>query len=62
MVVQQQAFTVKDDEWLRVTVTEALGSGRPTVLDVRVDPDERVYPVAKPGAAAAEMFEHDRGG
>ena len=34
----------------------------PDVLDVQVDPDERVYPVAKPGAAAAEMFEHGRGG
>jgi acetolactate synthase I/II/III large subunit len=57
-----QAFTVKDEEWLRVTVTEALRSGRPTVLDVWVDPDERVYPVAKPGAAAAEMLEHGEGG
>ncbi len=56
-----QAFTVKDEEWLKVTVAEALRSGRPTVLDVRVDPDERVYPLAKPGAAAAEMFEHGGG-
>ncbi|HEY0280596.1 MAG TPA: biosynthetic-type acetolactate synthase large subunit [Solirubrobacterales bacterium] len=54
-----QAFTVKDEEWLRVTVAEALRSGRPTVLDVHVDPDERVYPVAKPGAATAEMIEHE---
>ena len=51
-----QAFTVKDEEWLRATVTEALRSGRPTVLDVWVDPDERVYPVSRPGAAAAEML------
>jgi acetolactate synthase I/II/III large subunit len=54
-----QAFTVKDEEWLRATVAEALRSGRPTVLDVRVDPDERVYPVARPGAAAADMLERD---
>jgi acetolactate synthase-1/2/3 large subunit len=52
-----QAFTVKDEEWLRVTVAEALRSGRPTVLDVHVDPDERVYPVTRPGSAAADMLE-----
>jgi acetolactate synthase I/II/III large subunit len=52
-----QAFTVKDEEWLRVTVAEALRSGRPTVLDVHVDPAERVYPVTRPGAAGADMLE-----
>ncbi len=52
-----QAFTVKDEEWLRIAVAEALRSGRPTVLDVHVDPGERLYPVTRPGAPGAEMLE-----
>jgi acetolactate synthase I/II/III large subunit len=40
-----------------VALDDALADDRPSVIDVRVDPRERVYPMIPPGAAAIDCIE-----
>jgi acetolactate synthase-1/2/3 large subunit len=50
-------FTVRSETELDAALQEALACGRAAVLDVHVDPVERIYPMIAPGAAAVDMLE-----
>jgi acetolactate synthase-1/2/3 large subunit len=46
---------VSDKNDLDGTIREALETPGPVVVDVRVTPEENVYPMIAPGAAARDM-------
>jgi acetolactate synthase-1/2/3 large subunit len=51
-------ITVNEEDELRPALQEALGCGRPVVVDVRCDPAEHCYPMIPTGAAAIDMLEY----
>jgi len=53
-------FTVASEAALERAMAEALASGRTAVLDVLVEPDEALYPMIEPGAAAVDVVEYER--
>jgi acetolactate synthase-1/2/3 large subunit len=53
-------FTVTSEAGLHRAFSEALASDRPAVLDVLVAPDEGLYPMIAPGAAAVDVLEYGR--
>ncbi|HET7119747.1 MAG TPA: biosynthetic-type acetolactate synthase large subunit [Solirubrobacterales bacterium] len=50
-------FTVASEAAFDRALAEALASGRPAVIDVLISPDERLYPMIEPGAAAVDVLE-----
>jgi acetolactate synthase-1/2/3 large subunit len=53
-----RAFSVHDEDELRVAFAEALACGETCVLDVKVEEGERLYPMIQPGCAAVDVLEH----
>jgi acetolactate synthase-1/2/3 large subunit len=51
-------MVVTDEGELETALEEALGLGRTTVVDCRVDPAEQVFPMIPAGAAALDMLEY----
>lgn len=52
-----RAYCVTSVEELRATLSEAVASRKPAVLDVRIDSDEKVFPMCPPGADLKEVFD-----
>ena len=52
-----RAYCVTSVEELRVALSEAVASRKPAVLDVRIDSDEKVFPMCPPGADLKEVFD-----
>ncbi len=50
-------FRAEREEEVDVAITAALASGRPAVIDFRVDHEEKVYPMVPAGAASADMID-----
>ena len=53
-----RAFTVRIEGELCAAFGAALACGETCVLDVKVEPGERLYPMIEPGAAAVDVREH----
>ena len=51
-------MTVGEEHELVPALTEALACGRTVVVDVRVDPTEKCFPMIPAGAAALDMLEY----
>ncbi|HLF68494.1 MAG TPA: biosynthetic-type acetolactate synthase large subunit [Gaiellaceae bacterium] len=51
-------LTVEREDELEAALEEALTCGRTAVVDARVDPAERCYPMIPAGAAALDLVEH----
>ena len=49
-------YRIEKEEELEITLREAFHNGRPTLIDVRVNPDECVYPMVPAGAPLSEML------
>ena len=52
-----RAYCVTSLEELRAALSEAVASRKPAVLDVRIDSDEKVFPMCPPGADLKEVFD-----
>ena len=52
-----RAYCVTSVEELRAALSEAVASRNPAVLDVRIDSDEKVFPMCPPGADLKEVFD-----
>ena len=52
-----RAYCVTSVEELRAALSEAVASRKPAVLDVRIDSDEKVFPMCPPGADLKEVFD-----
>lgn len=52
-----RAYCVTRVEELRAALSEAVASRKPAVLDVRIDSDEKVFPMCPPGADLKEVFD-----
>ena len=52
-----RAYCVTNVEELRAALSEAVASRKPAVLDVRIDSDEKVFPMCPPGADLKEVFD-----
>jgi acetolactate synthase-1/2/3 large subunit len=50
-------FTVETEEAFDAALEEALASGRTTVIDAHVDPEEQCFPMIPAGAAALDLVE-----
>ncbi|HEY7002969.1 MAG TPA: biosynthetic-type acetolactate synthase large subunit [Gaiellaceae bacterium] len=50
-------FTVSSEDELEPALEEAIGCGRAAVVDARVDPEEKCFPMIPAGAAALEVIE-----
>ncbi len=50
-------FRADTEAEVDVAITAALASGRPAVIDFRVDHEEKVYPMVPAGAASADMID-----
>ena len=50
-------FRAESEEEVDVAIKAALASGRPAVIDFRVDHEEKVYPMVPAGAASADMID-----
>jgi acetolactate synthase-1/2/3 large subunit len=51
-------FTVASEAAFDRALAEALASGRPAVIDVLISPEEKLYPMIEPGAAAVDVLEY----
>jgi acetolactate synthase-1/2/3 large subunit len=51
-------FTVDTEEAFDSALEEALASGRTTVIDAHVDPEEQCFPMIPAGAAALDLVEY----
>jgi acetolactate synthase-1/2/3 large subunit len=52
-------FTVSSEDELEPALEEALSCGRAAVVDARVDPEEKCFPMIPAGAAASDCIEFD---
>jgi acetolactate synthase-1/2/3 large subunit len=52
-------FTVSSEDELEPALDEALACGRAAVVDARVDPEEKCFPMIPAGAAALDVIEFD---
>jgi acetolactate synthase-1/2/3 large subunit len=52
-------FTVSSEDELEPALEEALACGRAAVVDARVDPEEKCFPMIPAGAAALDVLEFD---
>ena len=52
-------FTVSSEDELEPALEEALTCGRAAVVDARVDPEEKCFPMIPAGAAASDCIEFD---
>ena len=51
------AFEVHTRDEFKKAFSEAMSSGRPTVIDCRIDKDENVYPMVAPGKSISTAFD-----
>ncbi len=49
-------YRVTEEKDVEPVLKEAFANGRPTIVDVRVDPEENVYPMVPAGASLTEML------
>ncbi|NDV21815.1 biosynthetic-type acetolactate synthase large subunit [Desulfovibrio sp. JC022] len=49
-------YRVTEEKDLEPMLKEAFSNGKPTIIDVRVDPQENVYPMVPAGASLTEML------
>ena len=49
-------YRVTEEKDLEPMLKEAFSNGKPTIIDVRVDPEENVYPMVPAGASLTEML------
>jgi len=49
-------YRIEREDEVEETLKEAFRNNRPTLIDVRVDPNECVYPIVPPGAPLKEML------
>ncbi len=49
-------YRIEKEEDVESTLREAFGNGKPTFIDVRVSPEEGVYPMVPAGAPLSEML------
>jgi acetolactate synthase-1/2/3 large subunit len=52
-------FRAETEEQVDEAILGALASGRPAVIDFRVDHEEHVYPMVPAGAASADMIDQE---
>ena len=52
-----KGYRVTTKEELTAALTEAIASGEPALLDVWIDPDEKVFPMVPAGAPIADAFD-----
>lgn len=52
-------ITVDSPDAIEDALKEAIDSGKPSVIDIHVDPDEYVLPMIRPGGKLHEMIEKD---
>jgi acetolactate synthase-1/2/3 large subunit len=52
-------FTVSSEDELEPALEEALACGRAAVVDARVDPEEKCFPMIPAGASALDVLEFD---
>jgi acetolactate synthase-1/2/3 large subunit len=52
-------FTVSSEDELEPALEEALACARTAVVDARVDPEEKCFPMIPAGAAALDVLEFD---
>jgi acetolactate synthase-1/2/3 large subunit len=50
-------FTVESEDQLADALSAAFNAGRSAVVDVRCDPEEKVFPMVPAGAAAMDVME-----
>ena len=50
-------FTVESEDQLEDALNAAFTAGRSAVVDVRCDPEEKVFPMVPAGAAAVDVME-----
>jgi acetolactate synthase I/II/III large subunit len=50
-------FTVESEDQLEETLQAAFNAGRSAVIDIRCDPEEKVFPMVPSGAAAVDTIE-----
>jgi acetolactate synthase-1/2/3 large subunit len=51
------AIRVTDPSEVEPALKKALSSGVPTVIDVVIDEDDKVFPMVSPGASIEEAFD-----
>ncbi|WP_319780150.1 biosynthetic-type acetolactate synthase large subunit [Maridesulfovibrio sp.] len=49
-------YRVTEEKDLEPILKEAFSNGKPTIIDVRVDPEENVYPMVPAGASLTDML------
>lgn len=49
-------YRIEKEDEVETVLREAFKNGRPTLIDVRVNPDECVYPMVPAGAPLSEML------
>jgi acetolactate synthase-1/2/3 large subunit len=49
--------SIGSEHELVLSLRQALGCDRPTVLDVHIDPEEPLFPMIRPGSAAVDVVE-----
>lgn len=49
-------YRVTEEKDLEPMLKEAFSNGKPTIIDVRVDPEENVYPMVPAGASLTDML------
>ncbi|WP_419779204.1 biosynthetic-type acetolactate synthase large subunit [Maridesulfovibrio sp.] len=49
-------YRVTEEKDLEPVLKEAFSNGKPTIIDVRVDPEENVYPMVPAGASLTDML------
>ena len=49
-------YRITEEKDLEPVLREAFSNGKPTIIDVRVDPEENVYPMVPAGASLTDML------
>ncbi|WP_320008720.1 biosynthetic-type acetolactate synthase large subunit [Maridesulfovibrio sp.] len=49
-------YRITEEKDLEPVLKEAFANGKPTIIDVRVDPEENVYPMVPAGASLTDML------
>lgn len=49
-------YRITEEKDLEPVLKEAFSNGKPTIIDVRVDPEENVYPMVPAGASLTDML------
>jgi acetolactate synthase-1/2/3 large subunit len=49
-------YRIETEDEVEAVLKEAFHNGRPTLIDVKVNPEESVYPMVPAGAPLSEML------